>query len=234
MILWCPQTHPCLWFTHHTQLPFPHHHAVSSSSSNTHSLTFLCTETHSSKTSEVGANPESRPTLPIHQLFILFNSFPLSCPNHWWGGLWESTASCMHLLNKRVFRNLQCQMHSLKSCLHLPPEKWSLLTFQREVDRRGQMKYSLCFPYVQFHGNCTTCNFVSDNASHVFLSYGLFARQYIVFDVCVFKKKEYYICVLSVPLSGSVDWTCLSAAILDRGFYLLCSWSWWPTWNTAF
>lgn len=63
--------------------------------------------------------------------------------------------------------------------------------------------------------------------------YGLFARQYVVFDVCIFKKqkKDYYICVLSVPLSGSFDWTCLSDAIFRLGFFLLCSWSWWPTWK---
>lgn len=113
-------------------------------------------------------------------------------------------------------------MHSLKSCLHLPPEKSSLLTFHREVNRRGRMKYSLCFPYVQFHGNCTTCNLVSYTDSCLFfLSYGLFARRYIVFDVCIFKKKnDDYICVLLVPLSGSVGWTCLSAAIFRPGFLL--------------
>lgn len=64
--------------------------------------------------------------------------------------------------------------------------------------------------------------------------YGLFARQYVVFDVCIFKKqnkKDYYICVLSVPLSGSFDWTCLSDAIFRPGFFLLCSWLRWPTWK---
>lgn len=65
--------------------------------------------------------------------------------------------------------------------------------------------------------SCTTCNFLSYIDSHVFLSYGLFARRYIVFDVCVFKKDD-YICVLLVPSSGSVGWTCLSAAIFRPGF----------------
>lgn len=53
-----------------------------------------------------------------------------------------------------------------------------------------------------------------------FFFYGLFARQCIVLDVCIFQeKKDDYICVLLVPLSGSFGWTCLSAAIfLDRGF----------------
>lgn len=45
----------------------------------------------------------------------------------------------------------------------------------------------------------------------------------ILYLMCVFlkkekKRKDEYICVLLVPLSGSVGWTCLSAAILDRGF----------------
>lgn len=88
------------------------------------------------------------------------------------------------------------------------------------------MKYSLCSPYEQFNCNCTACILVSGIDSHVFcffLSYGLFARRYIVFDVCIFKKtKDDYICVLSVPLSGSVGWTCLSAAIFRPGF-LTCS-----------
>lgn len=40
----------------------------------------------------------------------------------------------------------------------------------------------------------------------------------ILYLMCVFlrkKKKDDYICVLLVPLSGSVGWTCLSAAILE-------------------
>lgn len=43
----------------------------------------------------------------------------------------------------------------------------------------------------------------------------------VLYLMCVFlkKKKDDYICVLLVPLSGSFGWTCLSAAIfLDRGF----------------
>lgn len=149
-----PQAHPCLWFTH-TPSPF------SPCLILIIQHTLLCSETRSSKTSEVGANPESRQHSLSTNYFSTL-SLPLSYSNHWWGGFWEYTASCIRLLNKRVFRYLQCQMHSLMSCLHLPPEKWSLLTFQREVNRRGQMKYSLCFPYVQFHCNCTTCNLLSD------------------------------------------------------------------------
>lgn len=87
------------------------------------------------------------------------------------------------------------------------------------------MKYSLCFPYVQFHGNCTTCNFVSYNASHVFFFFPMASLQgSILYLMCVFlkkKKRDDYICVLSVPLSGSVGWTCLSAAIFLRPGFLL-------------
>lgn len=84
------------------------------------------------------------------------------------------------------------------------------------------MKYSLCSPYEQFNCNCTTCILVSGIDSHVFfLSYGLFARRYIVFDVCIFKKKKmttsvYCRCLCQVQLVGLV---CL-LPFLDRGFLL--------------
>lgn len=42
----------------------------------------------------------------------------------------------------------------------------------------------------------------------------------ILYLMCVFLKKDDYICVLLVPLSGSVGWTCLSAAIFRPGFLL--------------
>lgn len=88
----------------------------------------------------------------------------------------------------------------------------------REANKRcGRMKYSLCFPYVQYSSTLIVQLCFLYWLSCFFLSYGLFARQYIVFDVCIFKKKKKddYICVLLVPLSGSVGWTCLSAAILE-------------------
>lgn len=151
----------------------------------THVAHLLCLETRSSKTSEVGANPESCLPPSIHQLS--FSMFPLSYSHRLWGGLWASTASCIHLMNKRVLCNLQCQMHSLKSCLHLPSEKWSLPAFQREANIRGWIVYAF---HIYSFTNCTTCNLVSYMNSHVFLSYSLFARQYIVFDVCIFKTKK--------------------------------------------
>lgn len=46
--------------------------------------------------------------------------------------------------------------------------------------------------------------------------YGLFARRPIGFSVRAFvysSSKRWHLCVSSVPLSGSVGWTCLSAAI---------------------
>lgn len=70
--------------------------------------------------------------------------------------------------------------------------------------------------------------------------YGLFARRPIGFSVRAFvysSSKRWHLCVSSVPLSGSVGWTCLSAAISsflfskDQGLSLLCSWSQWPTGN---
>lgn len=155
---------PCLLFTHapsplspcfiliikHTQ---PH---------------LLCSETRSSKTSEVGANPESRLTLSIHQLLSTL-SISLCLTQI------AGEGDCGNLLPpayaswiRESFATFSARCILSCPAYILPPEKWSLLTFQGEVNRRGQMKYSLCFPYVQFHCNCTTCNFLSDIDSHVF------------------------------------------------------------------
>lgn len=184
---------------------------------------------------------ESCLTLPInHQLFSFYSPSPTHSRcltgNHQWGGdcgdLLPPTCTCW------IRATPQCQKRCLKSCLHLPPEKWSLLTFQRELNQRGHLLDSLCFPYVQFHCNCTTCDFVYDIDSHVFfpmaylqgsLLYSMCVR------VCVFKKKKmttsvYCRCLCQVQLVGLV---CL-LPFLDRGFYLLCSWSRRPTGNTAF
>lgn len=128
----------------------------------------LCSETRSSKTSEVGANPESRLTLAIHQLLSTL-SISLCLTQI------AGEGDCGNLLPPAYARWIResfatFSARCILSCpaYILPPEKWSLLTFQGEVNRRGQMKYSLCFPYVQFHCNCTTCNFLSDIDSHVF------------------------------------------------------------------
>lgn len=60
---------------------------------------------------------KSRLTLSIHQL--LSDSFCLSYAK---SSVRRTVGICCllhtHLLNKRVFCNLQCQMHFLKSCLH--------------------------------------------------------------------------------------------------------------------
>lgn len=85
----------------------------------------------------------------------------------------------------------------------------------REVNRRRQIRYSLCFPNVQFHCNCTTL-FLILTLVFFFLMASL--QGSILYLMCVFLKKDDYICVLFVPLSGSVGWTCLSATILDGVF----------------
>ena len=98
-----------------------HHYLVFStvsSSKRTQPHLSMLGDTQFKKTSKVGANPESHPTLSIHQLFLFCSPSrsPPSYSNCRWEGLWESTASCIHLSNKRVFFcNLQCQMHSLSS-----------------------------------------------------------------------------------------------------------------------
>lgn len=123
---------------------------------------------------------------------------------------------------------------SQMSCLHLPPEKWSLLTFQREVSRRGQMKYILCFPYVQFHCNCTTCNFLSYIDSCFYFLWPL--CKAVLYLMCVFLKKERWLHLCIVGAFVRFIWLDLSVCrhSFRPRFFLLCSWPWWPTGNTAF
>lgn len=59
--------------------------------------------------------------------------------------------------------------------------------------------------------------------THVYFFFPMASLQGgILYLMCVFlkKKNDDYICVLLVPLSGSVGWTCLSAAIFRPGFLL--------------
>lgn len=75
-----------------------------------------------------------------------------------------------------------------------------------------------------------------DSHGFVLFFYGLFARRYIVFDVCIFKKKKRWrhLCIVGafcqVHLVGLV---CLPPFFWP-GFFLLCSRSRRPTGNTAF
>lgn len=160
-------------------------------------------DTRSLKTSEVGANRDSRLTPSI-------TNSPLAARSQGDCG----THCLLHtFLDKRVFCNLQCQMCSLKSCLRLPPEKWSRLKLHREVSRRGRMNIVYAFHV------CSSSLIVQVAAlfliltlMFLFLSWASLPGA-ILYLMCVFFKKDDYICVLLVPLSGSVGWTCLSAAI---------------------
>lgn len=102
----------------------------------THSPTFYARRHAVQKTSEVGANPESRLTLSTHQLFTF--TFPLSYSSRWRGGLWEPTASCIRSLIKKVFRNLQCQMHSLK----VLPTFTTRQTIPSNIPKGGQQAWT--------------------------------------------------------------------------------------------
>lgn len=95
----------------------------------------------------------------------------------------------------RIFGYLQCQMQVLPAFFH--QLKSSLLTFQREVSRSGRTHYSLCFPYVPFHCNCTTFHIYS---CIYFIFFGLLARSiYCIWWLYIRKEKKKDICVVPVP-----------------------------------
>lgn len=172
---------------------------VSLSSSNT------CSPTYAWKsTSEAGANPGFCLPLSIQHV-----------PSDFFALLVRGGGGSLHLTNNTSFCSPQCQIHSLKPCLHSAPEKRSLLTFQGVVDRHGRMKYTLCFPHI-FSLVVATSFLIS---AHVFFPMA-FLQGGILYLTCVFFKTiDDYICVLSVPLSGSVGWTCLCATIFSaQGF----------------
>lgn len=147
----------------------------------------------------------------------------MSYSRHGWGGLWESTASCIHLLNLS-------QPSVPDAFSHVLPAFTTREIIPSNIPKEGQQawmtKYSLCFPYVQFQCNCTTCNFFLI-LTHVFL-YGLCKAAYCIM-MCVFLKEDittsvYCLCLCQVQLVGLV---CLSP-FLDRVFLALLLVIWCP------
>lgn len=69
------------------------------------------------QTSKVGANPESRLTLSIHQLYFFSSTRSLRLTQMAGEGGTVGIYCLLHTLveYKRVFHNLQCQMHSRSS-----------------------------------------------------------------------------------------------------------------------
>lgn len=223
----------CLWFIR-SPSPRSHRHTVLSSSSHNTQPHLLCSKTRSSKTSEVGANPESRLTLSTHQLFTF--KFPLSYSSRWWGGLWEPTASCIRSLIKKVFRNLQCQMHSLKSPAYIYHQTND--PFKHSKGRSaGVDRWNIVYAFRMYSSTVIVQRAILFLIlTPMFFFFPMASLQgSILYLMCVFLKKEmttsvYCWCLCQVQLVGLV---CL-LPFLDQGFYLLCSWSWWPTGNTAF
>lgn len=153
----------------------------------------------------------------------------MSYSRHGWGGLWESTASCIHLLNLS-------QPSVPDAFSHVLPAFTTREIIPSNIPKEGQQawmtKYSLCFPYVQFQCNCTTCNFFLI-LTHVFL-YGLCKAAYCIM-MCVFLKEDittsvYCLCLCQVQLVGLV---CLSP-FLDRGFSCSAPGHMMPNGKTAF
>lgn len=108
------------------------------------------------------------------------------------GGEWESTASCIPLLNK-------------ESLLQpLVPDEFAqvLPTFTemipsnipRELTRHGQIRYSLCFPNVQFLCNCTTLFLI---LTLVFFFPMASLQGCILYLMCVFFLKRWlHLCIV--------------------------------------
>lgn len=152
----------------------------------------ICSETRSSKTSEVGANPESRDSPNILHPPTL--SLPLSYSNRWWGGLWVSTASCIHLLDKRVSQPSVPDAFALVLPTFTTREMIPSKGRSKGVDR-WHIVYA--FHCVQFHCNCTTCdNFLSDiDSCFFFLMASL--QGAMLYLMCVFFKKRWlHLCIV--------------------------------------
>lgn len=106
-----------------------------------------------------------------------------------------------------VFRNLQCQMRFLKSCLHLTPEM-----IPSNIPKEGGWSMGGGRPhmfYVQSRSYCAICVPAPPVAS--------FARRRVGFSVRAFRfilpgKDDDISVYRRCLLSGSVGWTCLSAA----------------------
>lgn len=111
------------------------------------------------------------------------------------------------------------------SCLHLPSDKWSLLTFQKGGQQaRADRIYSLFFPCVVFHSNCTTCSFFPDIVWCYFFSFlclCLYQAFYCIWRVYFFKKKQVCCCAFrQVQLVGLLSVCCHFST---RIFYFSCS-----------
>lgn len=175
-------------------------------------------DTRSLKTSEVGANRDSRLTPSIHQLTPPSLSSLVSLTGGWGGHC--GTHCLLHtLVDKRVFCNLQCQMRSLKSRLRLPPEKWSRLELHGEVSRRGRMNI-----FYAFHV-CSSSVIVQVAALFLILTLiFLFLSSAslpgaILYLMCVFLKKRWqHLCIVGAFVRFS--WLDLSVCrhFLDESF----------------
>lgn len=129
------------------------------------------------------------------------------------GEKWIVGVYCLLHTLKRVFWNLQCQMHCLKV---LPPQLKSLTHSKGRSTGMDWLNYSLCFPYVvqlETLPLILTCVFSLKKT----------ICEAFFYLVCVFKKKMSTFVYCWCLLSGSVGWTCLSVAIFRARFFLLCS-----------
>lgn len=126
-------------------------------------------------------------------------------------GLW---VICLLLWSKEKHFGGKKKTSSVPDALSqvIKPPMFAHTTFQREVNRRGLINCSLCFPYVLDLKPCLW--YLSE-----------------VFCYSIVQKHE-YICELSVPLSGSLGWTCLICLHLLKGVFCLCLQR--STYNTAF
>lgn len=105
----------------------------------------------------------------------------------------------------------------------------------REANKRcGRMKYSLCFPYVQY-----SSTLIVQLCFLYWLSCFFFPmaslQGSILYLMCVFLKEKSWLHLCIVGAFVRFSWLDLSVCRHFRwGFFLLCSWSGRPTGNTAF
>lgn len=193
--------------------PRSHHYFITLSSSLSHHSPTYYAWRHAvtKRTSEVGANPESRlKTLHSPTIVQLVSLCLTQIAGE--GGIYCLLHTCWIRESFATF-SARCILSS-PACIYHQRNDPFLHSKGRSA---GVDRWNIVYAFHMYSSTVIVqlaTFFLILTLMFCFVFYGLFARQYIVLDVCIFKKKkDDYICVLLVPLSGSFGWTCLSATI---------------------
>lgn len=205
------QLHPGLSMSliHPSLSPLSHSCFFFSSSNTAHSS--MLGDTRSSKTSKVGANPL---VWLFHPPTLFFSAHSLLSYSQ--EGLWEYTASCIRSLIRESFATLSARcILSNPACIYHQRNDPFLHSTGRSA---GVDRWNIVYAFHMCSSTVIVQLCFLYWLMFLFLSYGLFARQYIVFDVCIFKKRWLHLCIVGAFVRFS--WLDLSVCrhFLGQGF----------------